>query len=208
MKKLFVIISLLLSTVIISTNAYAFTCSIVDEAGNTISETKAGNVVYLKDSYVNLKSGKMSWSLKVNLPTINSRNYKVSINNSGYYYHEGTPENEINFTPIAIPAFDYITGTATIIYTLSKAGKCSIPLYISGPLLHTITATAGPNGGITPSGTVLVSEGDNITFTITPSAYYHIDDVVVDGSSVGKVLSYTFENINSDHTIKATFSIF
>jgi hypothetical protein len=99
--------------------------------GNAITEAKAGDLVYLKDSYVNLKSGKMTWTLKANLPTINSKNYKMSINNSGYYYHDGSTQEYNNFIPIAIPAFDYIKGTVTITYSLSKAGKCSVPLYVS-----------------------------------------------------------------------------
>jgi hypothetical protein len=212
MKKLFVTISLLLFTSIIYTNVHALTCSIVDEVGNTITEAKAGDIVYLMDSYVNLKSGKLTWKLQANLPTIDSKNYKVLINNSGYYYHEGSSEDYINFTPIAIPAFAYVKGTAIISYTLSKAGKCSVPLYISEYVppqsnKHTITATAGSNGSITPSGTVSVNEGDNQTFTVTSFTGYHIADVVVDNSSVGAVSSYTFNNITSDHTINATFTI-
>ncbi|MEI2420617.1 hypothetical protein V6O07_10120, partial [Arthrospira platensis SPKY2] len=33
-----------------------------------------------------------------------------------------------------------------------------------------------------------------------------MDDVLVDGESVGAVTDYTFENITSDHTIHATFT--
>lgn len=212
MKKLFVTVSFLLFTFVIYTNVYAFTCSIVDELGNTITEAKAGDLVYLKDSYINLKSGKLTWTLKANLPTINSKNYKMSISNSGYYYHDGSPQGYNNFTPIAIPAFDYIKGTAIITYSLSKAGKCSVPLYISEyveplPNTYTIMATAGPNGSITPSGSVSVNHGDNQSFTIIPATNYQVADVMVDGSSVGAVTSYTFTNVISDHTITASFSI-
>jgi hypothetical protein len=206
MKKLFLTISLLFFTFIIYTNVYAFTCSIVDEFGNTITEAKAGDLVYLKNSYVNLKSGKMTWTLKANLPTINSKNYKMLINNSGYYYHDGSAQENNNFIPVAIPAFDYIKGTSTIIYSLSKGRKCSIPLYISEYVEPTIMATAGPNGSITPSGTVTVTHWQNQTFTITPDTDYDIADVVVDGASVGAVSSYTFTKITSDHTINATFA--
>ena len=45
------------------------------------------------------------------------------------------------------------------------------------------------------------------TFTITPNAHYHVADVLVDGSSVGAVTSYTFSNVTANHTISATFAI-
>ncbi|GAH77647.1 unnamed protein product, partial [marine sediment metagenome] len=48
-----------------------------------------------------------------------------------------------------------------------------------------ITASAGANGGITPSGSVNVNYGGSQAFTITPDTGYHIADVLVDGSSVG-----------------------
>ncbi len=75
------------------------------------------------------------------------------------------------------------------------------------PLQHTITATAGSGGSITPSGAVVVDHGANQTFTITPSTGYLIAGVVVDGSSVGAVASYTFTNVSADHTISASFAI-
>lgn len=71
--------------------------------------------------------------------------------------------------------------------------------------LHTITATAGEGGTITPSGDVTVSEGDGQTFTITPNEGYVIADVKVDGESVGRVDSYAFDGVTEDHTIEATF---
>jgi adenylyl- and sulfurtransferase ThiI len=72
---------------------------------------------------------------------------------------------------------------------------------------HTITASAGSNGSIAPSGAVSVNDGDNQAFTITPDTGYHVADVLVDGSSVGAVGSYTFTNVTADHTISASFAI-
>src|SRR5206468_1051532 len=51
------------------------------------------------------------------------------------------------------------------------------------------------------------SYGDDESFTITPDAHYHVADVLVDGSSVGPVASYTFSNVTADHTIAASFTI-
>ena len=72
--------------------------------------------------------------------------------------------------------------------------------------VRVITATAGDNGRITPTGDVAVPKGESKTFTITPDSGYHIKDVLVDGKSVGAVGTYTFENVVDNHTIHATFA--
>src|SRR4030095_10946468 len=72
---------------------------------------------------------------------------------------------------------------------------------------HTIMASAGSGGSISPSGAVPVACGDDQTFTITPDSCYAIADVLVDGVSVGAVASYTFTNVAANHTIDASFSL-
>ena len=69
-----------------------------------------------------------------------------------------------------------------------------------------ITATAGDNGAISPSGEVAVPKGEDKTFTITPNDGYHIRDVKVDDQSVGAVKEYKFENVTKAHKIHATFA--
>jgi hypothetical protein len=71
----------------------------------------------------------------------------------------------------------------------------------------TITATAGTGGNITPSGNVSVTQGNNRTFNITSDRGYHIEDVLVDGVSVGAVSRYIFSEVTSDHTISTTFTV-
>ena len=71
---------------------------------------------------------------------------------------------------------------------------------------HTITATAGPGGSITPSGAVTVADGMGEYFTITANPGYYISDVKVDNTSVGAVSSYSFTNVTKDHTITAIFA--
>lgn len=70
----------------------------------------------------------------------------------------------------------------------------------------TITASAGANGSISPSGVVNVAPGANQGFTITPNACAHVTDVLVDGISVGAVSTYTFTAIAANHTISASFN--
>ena len=70
---------------------------------------------------------------------------------------------------------------------------------------HTIKATSGANGTVSPSGWTSVREGRDQTFTITPDKGYAVAKVLVDGKSVGAVKSYTFKNVTKDHTIEAIF---
>lgn len=71
---------------------------------------------------------------------------------------------------------------------------------------YTITASAGKGGEISPNGSVRVVRDSNKTFTITPDAGYVIEDVLVDGESVGAVDKYTFKNVREKHTIEAVFA--
>ena len=70
---------------------------------------------------------------------------------------------------------------------------------------YTINSTAGANGSITPGGAVKVAKGDNQTFTISPSSGYVIDTLKVDGLEVTATTSYTFSEVNSNHTIEVNF---
>ena len=76
----------------------------------------------------------------------------------------------------------------------------------SGYDYYTITASAGEGGSIDPSGNVNVEKGANQDFTITPNEGYEIADVLVDGSSVTLTgNSYTFTDVQADHSISVTF---
>ena len=72
---------------------------------------------------------------------------------------------------------------------------------------HAITATAGTNGSITPSGNITVADGSSQTFGIAPNAHYHVAGLTVDGNAVAASNSYTFQNVTSNHTIAAAFAI-
>lgn len=70
---------------------------------------------------------------------------------------------------------------------------------------YILTAIAGPNGTISPSGSVIVNEGDSQTFTITPHRGYKIKTIFVNGISIGTANTHTFINVTADHRIEAHF---
>jgi RNase P/RNase MRP subunit p29 len=74
---------------------------------------------------------------------------------------------------------------------------------------HTITSSiVGANGSITPLGATQVVDGNSQTFTVTPTAGYHISDIKIDSVSLTGALAdtYTFTNVKADHTIVITFA--
>ena len=72
---------------------------------------------------------------------------------------------------------------------------------------YLISASAGPGGTISPSGDIAVATGASQSFVITPGAGARVQDVRVDGVSVGPVTGYTFSSIAANHTIAATFEV-
>jgi len=113
---------------------------------------------------------------------------------------------------------DYIysgetTRTAKFNYTLTMgAGVTSkadinTKWYDYNPATFTITASAGANGTINPSGAVSVNSGASKTFTFTPNQGYMIDQIILNGLPIGALESYTFKNVHGNHTIAATFKV-
>jgi hypothetical protein len=95
-----------------------------------------------------------------------------------------------NDNPISLKTEKYVYVTATF-----KEKTC------------TITASAGLNGAIDPSGEVLVKYGESKTFTFTPDDGYHVSAIVVDGAYANSFAeSYTFSGVTVDHTITVSFS--
>ena len=106
------------------------------------------------------------------------------------------------------PLEDLVPGTTYHYYVKAiipcHSGEASNEITVT-PFTYTIAATAGTGGSITPNGTVLVTCGADQTFILKASKGYQIADVVVDGESVGAVTSYTFTDVNADHTIVVYF---
>lgn len=106
--------------------------------------------------------------------------------------------------------FSNVQDDHSIVVTFSAdEDENGIPDKYEDPDAKTYTIEAGVvggNGRISPSGSITVREGERVVFTITPNTGYHISDVVVDGSSVGAVGSYTLSNVQGNHTIAAYFA--
>lgn len=69
---------------------------------------------------------------------------------------------------------------------------------------YTITVIEPKNGIIEPA-TLNAKKSKNCTFRLTPENGYEVDDIIVDGVSVGSANEYEFVAVNSTHTITAKF---
>ena len=72
---------------------------------------------------------------------------------------------------------------------------------------YTIVASSDSGGSIDPQGEISVEYGSFQIFTFTPIIGYHIQDVLVDGESIGAPTFYTFTNVTTNHTIEVQFEI-
>jgi len=89
-------------------------------------------------------------------------------------------------------------------YTITNITKDHDVVVTYAPVHH-ITAISGPNGTISPIGDVVVDAGADRNFSFTPDVGYRVNDVLIDGVSVGAVAAYTFTSVAADHTIEVTF---
>lgn len=151
--------------------------------------------------------------------TVPASKYTVTVTNgsgSGQYAQGET----VTITASAAPSgqqfkeWEIVSGNITLASSTSETTSFTMPaeevsvkaIYEAVPVTeYTITATAGANGTISPNGAVRVTAGGSQTFTISPSSGYVIDSLKVDGLEVTAATSYTFSDINANHTIEAAF---
>jgi len=108
---------------------------------------------------------------------------------------------------------DNVLRTVEDLYGLGHAGRSGSTAPITdiwtsvqaGP--YTIAASAGPNGSITPSGSVAVAAGGSQTFNIDAAPGYVTSSVLVDSADQGPICAYTFSSVAAGHTIAAAFSL-
>jgi uncharacterized repeat protein (TIGR02543 family) len=140
--------------------------------------------------------------------TITALNGAVAKNPNKAMYDYETP---VELTATPAEGYHFVgwsgdaTGTASTVTIIMDADKNVTANFEINT--YTISASAGANGSISPSGAVAVEHGASQTFTITPALGYHIADVLVDGSSVGAVGSYNFTDVTADHRIEASFAV-
>ncbi len=115
----------------------------------------------------------------------------------------------ISVGPVTSYTFEDVKADHTIVawFWSPRSGVDSVGAARPASRAYTITATADPNGSVSPFGIIDVQAGDSVTIAINPARGYHVADVVIDGVSIGYTPAYTFENISADHTLEAVFAL-
>ena len=116
-----------------------------------------------------------------------------------------TPNTGFNVSSVTV---DGVNQGAITSYTFSKVQAnhtISATFQVVTTTTFTITASAGANGSISPSGTVTANQGASQSFAISPNSGYTVSSVTVDGANQGAVTGYTFSNVQANHAISAAF---
>lgn len=101
---------------------------------------------------------------------------------------------------------DGVSQGAIVSYTFSNvSADHTISVNFEAVPTYTITTNVGEGGSISPSGNIILTEGDSQTFTFIPDSGYGIKDVLVDDISQGEITSYTFTDVTANHTLSVIF---
>ena len=128
----------------------------------------------------------------------------VSVAYGGNQTFAITPNTGYHIAGVSVDNVAQIVGTTYTFTNVTTAHTISATFAIN---TYTITASSGANGAVTPTGVTTVNYGGSLTYTITPNTGYSVASVVVDGSSLPASTTYTFSNVQTTHTITATFAI-
>lgn len=72
---------------------------------------------------------------------------------------------------------------------------------------YAVTVEVEGEGTVTPGGGELtVNEGEDLTLSFAPAEGYYLQDVLLDGVSVGDGASLTLEDIRATHTVRVVFA--
>lgn len=69
----------------------------------------------------------------------------------------------------------------------------------------TIVVASGAHGKALPLGATVLKDGDSLVVSFVPDSGYRVLNVVVDGTSQGRVTSWKFTSVTANHAVSVTF---
>jgi hypothetical protein len=169
-------------------------------ANHTIAATFAASYTITATSEGN---GQISPSGAVNVISGGSAEFAITPN-SGYQISDVAVDGK-SVGAVSSYSFKDVTGNHGI-QAVFEAKQISIASSVQG------------SGTISPTGTNSFSAGTNAAYTLTPAKGYALKEVLVDGNAVsggltassgggsGSASTYTFSNVESNHTICAVYT--
>jgi len=100
-----------------------------------------------------------------------------------------------------------LTGSLNPFNLTIDGNKNIVATFVTNQSTISVSVSSSPGGEISPTGTLLILYGGSKAFTITPNTGYNIADVLVNGSSIGAVSSFTLADLTGDTTITANFAL-
>ena len=201
--------------------AYDYTQPVWDGASTscTVYNLDYGTTYYfVARAYVGTNESADSGEVSFSTPLSASYTVLASTDGDGSISPDGTvtvadgADQSFTITPSAGSTItdvlvDGVSVGAVSSYTFTQVSQNHTISAAFDYITYTISASADTGGSISPAGGVSINHGGSQEYTITPGAGYQVADVLVDGSSVGPVYTYTFDQVSEDHRIHASFII-
>jgi hypothetical protein len=174
-------------------------------SANTDVSSRTGTLTIAGQSFTVTQSGVAQYTLSIvkagtGSGTVTSNPTGTTFNVNTVVTFTATPDANSTFAGWSGGSTGTsLTSTVTMNANTSVTATFTLKTY-------TITASAGTNGSVSPSGAVTINHGASQAFSISANTGYNIADVKVDGASKGSITSYTFTNVTANHTIEASFS--
>jgi len=200
-----------------SVGSYFITCKVTDSASNAVTSPASNAASVIVNSALAVPIVTSTFDLVDQGQTINLTSSPVTTGTSPYAYQwlEWAPNGTYATVGSNSASFSFVSSRTTttgnwsfILQITDNAGAVvnSEAVSVTVNPAPTISASASSGGSISPSGSISINYGSSQTFTITANTGYYIVNVDVNGSSVGAVNSYTFDNVQNAYTISATFA--
>jgi hypothetical protein len=128
----------------------------------------------------------------------------VNLNNTGPYHYGDIVE--LTAVPAAGWSFSGWSGDLSGSVNpaeLTIRGDMAVTATFTQSIYVITASVQGVGGTIMPSGVILVAEGQDITFAVATEPGYHILNLNVDGTYMGPQSSFTFYDVQENHTIIA-----
>jgi uncharacterized protein YaaQ len=117
-----------------------------------------------------------------------------------------TPDTGYEVDKWSVDGGEVQTGSTT--YSLSTITANHTVAVSFKILTYTVSASAGANGSIDPSGDITKDYGSSQLFTVTPTTGYEVDKWTVDSVDVQTGgTTYTLGTITANHTVAVSFKI-
>ncbi|MDR3283232.1 MAG: hypothetical protein LBS92_06490, partial [Candidatus Methanoplasma sp.] len=118
-----------------------------------------------------------------------------------------SPRTGATLTDVVVDGVSIGVASSYTFYNVTSAHTIRAVFTVAPIASYTVTAVAGDNATVSPSGSSQVASGGSLTVTFSVASGFEIADVVVDGASRPDLISagsYTFRNVGANHTITVT----